>query len=450
MLLLCLLPARMMAAGGGLQLSTFDVDVTPPAGSFLAYTPQVKTTWDLGLRAKGVVLLGSGKPIVLCAIDWIAISNEGMDDFRQALAAAAGTDPHRVSVHAVHQHDAPRYDSGAERILLEAGIDPGVMNPTHFDGTFPREALRRLVVAVRASLADAQPVTQIGLGKAAVEKVASNRSVYGADGKVRATRMSATLDPALRAVPEGLIDPDVSLVSFWNEEKPLAVLSYYATHPQSYYRTGVPNPDFVGVARFFRQLAVPDPLHIHFNGAGGNVAASKYNDGSPENRLALANRLADGMKRAWEATQRTPVAEADVEWVSMPVALPPATHLYGMQEQLQTSNAVLLENNGNARKMAWLARAQAGKGIDIGCLRVNHARILHLPGELFVEYQLAAKAARPDLFVAVAAYSDMAPGYIGTTLAYEKGGYEVSERASNVSPEVESVLMDAVRKLLED
>ncbi|MDI9605718.1 MAG: hypothetical protein QM305_10440 [Bacteroidota bacterium] len=47
---------------------------------------------------------------------------------------------------------------------------------------------------------------------------------------------------------------------------------------------------------------VPDALHIHFNGAGGNVAAGKYNDGSHENRLILAKRLADGMKRAW----RTP------------------------------------------------------------------------------------------------------------------------------------------------
>jgi hypothetical protein len=49
------------------------------------------------------------------------------------------------------------------------------------------------------------------------------------------------------------------------------VLSYYASHPQSYYRIGTANPDFPGLARFFRQLAVPDALHIHFNGAGTNT-----------------------------------------------------------------------------------------------------------------------------------------------------------------------------------
>src|SRR6267142_270765 len=92
---------------------------------------------------------------------------------------------------------------------------------------------------------------------------------------------------------------------------------------------------------------------------------------------------------------------------------------------------------------------QAGKKIDVTCLTLGRARILHLPGELFVEYQLAAKAERPDLFVAMAAYGDYGPGYIGTAIAYQQGGYEVTEYASsNVAPEVEGVLMTAIKKLL--
>ncbi len=73
-----------------------------------------------------------------------------------------------------------------------------------------------------------------------------------------------------------------------------------------------------------------------------------------------------------------------------------------------------------------------------------------MSGELFVEYQLAAKAERPDLFVAMAAYGDYGPGYIGTAIAYQQGGYEVTEYASsNVTPEVEGVLMAAIKKLLQ-
>jgi hypothetical protein len=433
----------------GLRLSTFDIDVTPPVGSPLAYDVSINK-WDLGLRAKGIVLQGAGLPIVMCSIDWLAIGNEGMDEFKRALAAAVGSIPNRIAVSVVHQHDAPRFDAGAEQILIEAGMDPANINPTQFDGTFPREALRRLTIAVKSSLSDTKPVTHIGLGKAIVEKVASNRNIYGPDGKVRVTRMSSTKDPVLHAEPEGLIDPELSLVSFWNEDKPVAIFSYYASHPQSYYRTGIPNPDFVGVARFLRQLAVPDALHVHFNGAGGNIAAGKYNDGSHENRLILAERLATGMKKAWESTKREPITAARVSWTVEKVALPPAKYLYKMQEELKKSDELLKKSSGNARKMAWLRRSQAGKTLDVMCLSLNDARLLHMPGELFVEYQLAAKAERQDLFVTMAAYGDLGPGYIGTTLAYEKGGYEVSERASNVAPEVEGVLMKAIKDLLKD
>ena len=49
---------------GVLRISTFDVDATPPVGSKLTYDPMLNSG-DLSLRAKGVVIQGSGKPIVL-------------------------------------------------------------------------------------------------------------------------------------------------------------------------------------------------------------------------------------------------------------------------------------------------------------------------------------------------------------------------------------------------
>ncbi|WP_220417482.1 hypothetical protein [Dyadobacter frigoris] len=430
------------------RLSSFDMDVTPPVGSQLAYDTEINK-WDLGLRAKGIILFGSGLPIVMCAVDWLGIGNEGMDQFKNAIAAAAGTIPNHVTVNVLHQHDAPGYDPGAEQVLLEAGIDPAVIHPTNYEGTFARECIRQLTIAVRNSLDKSQPITHIGLGKSKVNKVASNRNIYDASGKVRLTRMSTTKDSLVRAEPEGLIDPELSLISFWNHDKPVAILSYYATHPQSYYRTGVVNPDFPGVARFYRQLAEPDAIHIHFNGAGGNIAAGKYNDGSHKNRLVFAERLAEGMRLAWESTKRESVKAQDIDWVVEPVILPPAKYLFKMQKELLVDNTLLKKNNGNAEKMAWLRRSESGMKIDLGCLKIKNARILYMPGELFVEYQLAAKAQRPDLFVAMAAYGDMGPGYIGTADAYKRGGYEVSELGSNVAPEVEVVLMKAIKLLLQ-
>lgn len=428
---------------GELRLAVFDVDVTPPVGGRMAYDP-VTNTWDLGLRARGIVLLGAGQPLVLCAIDWIGIGNEGHDAFRARLAAAAGTVPSRVAVHTLHQHDAPDCDFGAEALLKEAGVEP-----LSYEGTFAREVLDRLDVAVRAALAGSRPVHEIGIGRAQVREVASNRRILGPDGKVRATRYTACPDPALRAEPEGTIDPEIDLISFWGDGRPLAVLSYYAVHPQSYYRTGIPNPDFPGVARFLRQLALPGTLHVHFNGAGGNLGAGKYNDGSKENRRILAERLAEGMRQAWESIRRQPIGPNDIEWTIQPVVLPSAPHLVESElvARLKGKDAAFFLSGGAAR-LAWLRRSQQRRPIDIACLRAGPARVLHMPGELFVEYQLAAKRARPDAFVAMAAYGDYGPGYIGTRVAYAEGGYETSPAASNVAPEVEDVLLEAIRRLL--
>lgn len=73
-----------------------------------------------------------------------------------------------------------------------------------------------------------------------------------------------------------------------------------------------------------------------------------------------------------------------------------------------------------------------------------------MPGELFVEYQIAAQQLKPDATVCMAAYGDYAPGYIGTEIAYTQGGYEVQGSSSNTAPEVEKVLMDAMWKLFAD
>ena len=424
----------------GLRIATFDVDASPPVGDPLTYD-STANVWDLGLRAKGIVLIGSGQPIVLCAVDWIGIANESQDAFKEALANAAGTVPERVAVHALHQHDAPISDFGAEKILLDAGLDPGA-----FKSSFDREVIRRLVAAIKIAITQAQPVTHVGLGEAEVYEVASNRRIIGPEGKAIFSRTSSTRDSTMRALPEGLIDPMIQLVSFWNGDEPLSVLSYYATHPQSYYLTKVANPDFPGVARFFRQLAVPSALHVHFNGAGGNITAGKYNDGAHINRLLLAERMADGMKRAWESTKRHPITAADVGWGLESVTLPPKDNVAQIEEQMSTEGYRFLSNN--MIKLAWLKRVQEGRTIDISCLTLGPARILHMPGELFVEYQLAAKAERPDLFVAMAAYGDYGPFYIGTAEAYDQGGYEAT--VSPVTAETESILMDAIQKLLHE
>ena len=427
---------------GSVRVGAFAVDASPPVGSPLAYDPTKGIQTPLSCR--GIVISGAEKPVVLVAVDWIGISNSGQTVFKETIAKAIGTEPNRVVVHTLHQHDAPRCDFDAEVLLKEQGISGG-----GFDPDFARKVAANAAAAAKTALTDAQIVTHLGIGKGIVEKVASNRRILGPDGKVLHTRYTATKNPEIRAFPAGTIDPELKLITFWNGDEAIAALTYYATHPQSYYRTGMASPDFPGLARNSRQEATGIP-HIHFNGAGGNIGAGKWNDGAKKNRQVLADRVAAGMKLAWESTKKTPITAGDVKWEVVPVLLPVGAHVSeaGLKEIIANKTKTPGSRFGAAKSLVWLRRCESGDQIPISCLTLKDARILHMPGELFVEYQLNSQKLRPDLFVAMAAYGDYAPGYIGTEIAYGQGGYETSNRASHVAPEVEGVLMGAVKKLL--
>ena len=429
-----------------LRIATFQADVTPPLGSPLCHgnVQPAKEIVDR-LSARGIILLTDEKPIVLCSVDWVAVSNTSHDEFREAIAEAVGTTADRVSVHTVHQHDAPGIDFLTDELLVKHGLG-GQM----FDPVPARAAIERTAAAAQKALGNSQPVTHLGCGKGKVEKVASNRRILDADGKCIMTRMSSCRNEKAIAAPEGLIDPFVRLISFWDGDRVLASLTYYACHPQSYYGRGGVSYDFVGMARAQREAALPEAAHIHFNGAGGNMAAGKYNNGSPEVRPILADRLAAGMKAAWEATQKTPIRAADVDWQVVPVQLPVRKTLVEKDLLQKVANQDLKagERIRSAREVSWIHRMKSGHRIELGALRIGPARVLHMPGELCIEYQLAAQRFRPDAFVAMAAYGDDGMCYICTEIAYSQGGYEPG-RASRVAPEVEGVLMGAMREMLE-
>src|SRR4051812_46301499 len=271
-MLFCVSAAMMnsllAAAVPHLAIAPFKADITPPMGTPLCDALcQPASAVDDPLSARGVVLLPADqKPIVLVALDWVGVGNEGHDAFRQALADAVGTSLDRVTVHSLHQHDAPGCDFAADRIAAKHGLGGKLFNVE-----FAHEAINRTAAAAKAALKQPQPISHISVGVGAVEKVASNRRCLGPDGKVKWERMSSCRDPEIIAQSEGTIDPTARAVGFWNGEAPVAILTYYATHPQSYYCKGRVSADFVGMARALREKELPGPLHIHFNGAGGNV-----------------------------------------------------------------------------------------------------------------------------------------------------------------------------------
>jgi hypothetical protein len=425
------------------HLATFSADVTCPEGHPLCggWIEPARAVDD-PLKALGVVLLGQGKPVVLCVFDWVALRNDAHLAVRQALADAAHTTIDHVSVHAVHPHNTPFADTVAQKLLDE------VKGPPCLDLKFFDKVVKDVAKACQDSLAKTKRFTHVGVGSARIKEVASNRRVIGPDGKVKFTRTSATKDPVARAEPEGLVDPVLRTLSFWDGDTLLAALHYYATHPMSYYGDGHVSADFCGLARQKLQDEEAKVFQIYFTGCAGNVTAGKYNDGSKENRPILRDCMYEGMKASLASTKKQPVEGWD--WRVEPVKLPPRKEAsFGEEESrkaMADEKAAKSKRGNAAYQLAWLKRQD--RPIDIGCLDFGgKVFVLHLPGEPFIEYQLAAQKMRPAAPVFMAAYGDYGMGYIGTAIAYTQGGYETGP-VSRVAPEVEAVLMEAMQELL--
>jgi hypothetical protein len=425
----------------GLRVATFAAEVTPPLGTPLCVGLVMPgSSVSDPLEARGVVLLPEGQqPIVLCAVDWLGIGNSSHDRWRAALALAAGTIPSRVAVQTVHQHDAPGDDSSAEELLRMRDL-PGVLQSE----PFAQAALAQVVAAIRK--AKSTKVTHVGTGGAQVQNIASNRRIVSPAGKFLFQRFTACKDNPLCDAPVGVIDPQLESVSFWNKEQRVATLSYYATHPMSHYGKGVISADFVGMAR----RAQTGTFAIHFTGAAGNIGAGKYNDGTPENRARLAQRLGDAMSQARSAETKFPVEM--LRWKVVSPSLPLRTAPEFSEERIladmENPKLIPRERANAGRYLAWHRMVKAGRRTDLSTLRIGPVNLLHMPGELFIEYQLAARKMRPaGEQVALAAYGDYGPMYIGTRKAYDEGGYETGI-VSRVGPQVEDVLMGSLRELL--
>lgn len=423
-----------------LHLATFSCDVTPPEGHPLCggWIEPVRGVDD-PLRALGVVLLGAGKPVVLCAVDWCGIRNEAFRTWRKALAEAAHTTPEQVSLHTVHPHNAPFADTEAEKLIAAAGAAKS-LDLKYFD-----DCVKKSCEALKTALPKAAVFTHIGTGAAEVKDVASNRRILGPDGMVKFTRFSATKAKEIRDEPVGLIDPKLRTLSFWDSDRPLAALHFYACHPMSYYGDGRVSADFCGLARQKRQDETP-VFQVYFNGCGGNITAGKYNDGAKENRAVLRDKIHAAMVEAWKDTKKTAVKDWD--WRFEAVKLPPRKEAsFGEEESTRALNdpkATAAKRNNGAFQLAWLKRINTP--IELNCLDFGGTVTLFLPGESFIEYQLAAQKMRPEAQVNVAAYGDDGPGYIPTARAYLEGGYEPTVALSG--PGSEEILLKAIRKLL--
>ncbi len=432
---------KSVHAESNIRISYFCADATPPLGtpSYPSYKPL--ETIEHPLLAKGIILETSQTRYALCVFDWCEICNSSYEKLRKLIAKTINTDPVNVKVHTVHQHTAPMCDESAIDILETLESPPPYIKREVFD-----EMFQRVLRSIENSLSNFVDCNAIAIGKAKVSKVASNRRILQPDGTCL-TRYSSCKDPKLVEAPEGLIDPYLKTISFYSkDDKPIVRLHFYATHPQSFYGDPRVSYDFPGMAREEMEKAEKVP-HIYLTGCAGDIAAGKYNDGTPTAREQLFRRLLTAMQQSTQSLEKQKITPPQLKSadVFLGVRNDPDHTIEKLTENMKDTNQSPNYRIGSAMEIAWIKRANTAP-IAITALHIGDISILSLPGEPMINFQLFAQECVPEKFVCVAGYGDGGPGYICTEEAFTQGGYEPS--AANVPPSAEKELKAKIHQVL--
>ena len=422
-----------------LKISTFKVDCTPPEGYPIGFGgdgSSAKIRDPLFMR--GFVLESGESRCVIASLDYCGLMNSAYDQLVDALAAYTGAPADQVVVHCVHQHDTPLLNFELAELL---DLDP-----------FPREWWTNLVeecaTASRKSLADLTEVASVGHAEQRLYGFASNRRILGADGKVRGMRFSRCADESLNSEPVGTIDPMLRTLAFRDiQDKLLASMTFYATHPQVSNGRELYSADAEGEAMQRLESDCPNGLHAYFSGLFGNVTAGKYSSPTDlEGNVALfGERLKSGITRnlstmVWETPDT-------FGWVSSEFPFP--------REELDVESLKSFVRDESVPfgkrtvKAAVLSSYLYGRNANypVKMLQVGSSRCLFLSSELFVEYQLYIQSLIPDEFVAVAANCNDNFLYLPQAENFPEEGYEVTSFRW-CTPEFESHFKEHVAALL--
>ena len=155
-------------------------------------------------------------------------------------------------------------------------------------------------------------------------------------------------------------------------------------------------------------------------GLAGELYDEVYNDGSPDSRIALTERLYNAMVGAWKDTRLIPLSKISFRNSQFELEFHPDSSLTQV-----ALNAVLADASKSVETrilaaMGLASRQRVGNGqkIDMPCIDFGEAKILLFPGESFVGYQLMAQQRCPDTFIVSIGYGECWPGYVPTEAAF--------------------------------
>lgn len=417
-----------------LLVGAAEVDITPPVGTPMvgALVPRPSQGIDDPLLAKAVVIESAGNRIACVALDLATLPRRHGDAAVRLASRRTGIPEDRIVWTATHTHTGPIAEP---EVYLGQTTDADLA----WIGRLPAQFADAVEAAARAL----RPA-RLSRMRGYCEGVAASRRIRYKDGTERNAWMLPRGSGGVQSIGYASIaDPEVNLLCFDDDSgRPIAIVWSFACHTNANFGPRF-SADYPAVtAARLRERYGPGVVSLFLPGACGDV--------NPLVRWReLGSRLADELIARLE-TRAPSDAPAPVQAVKQEVIVP-ARPFRADEEQRRLASGWSPDLLDWFRASEALLKSRGEPSIRtlVQAWRIGDTGFASVPGELFVDWGLAMKAASPFPWTFPVELGGDYIGYLVTESAERGGGYEpLHSWVSRTGPDGARQLVNSAQVLL--
>jgi neutral ceramidase len=403
-------PAAVLKAGAA------RVDITPPAGIRMwGYSNSSVATGALDpLYARVLVLEVGENRLAWVDLDLGRVFGEqSLEGLRREAQRCCGINS--VIVQAIHTHAGPEV-----RDEYPSGQTPA----------WEATALTRIGQAIRQAWEQAAPVRLgVGYGQA---YIGYNRRRPNTDGSVTMIWNNAA------QAPTAPVDPTLAVLRIDRiDGTPLAILANYACHPVTFGPDNTQfSADFPGVMCKLVRAAFPGhPICFYIQGAAGDInvynASTAVKDGAAELRIRAGESLGREVIQVAKAIQTKADPQPSLQFAEDDLP-------FRLRWNPTKFRQAMLKFGAE-----YVPPIEPLMHVPVTTVLIDkQIAMLGMPGEPFVEFQMAWRARCPVQACLFLGYTNGYFGYIPTIRAAAQGGYGAANEQTRLQVGAGEAMLD--------